>query len=168
MTTKKPTKVQLRVEAHPKVERLERDDDRCQWVCTLKAPYRSRQGEAVLTCSALGSIEDSLKGAREWADSEVCIIPASELPDWVGHDLDVTGMDRAWVLDWLNHADQDVALQDYFLCSRGSVTGRLRQMWRQRQWEQERAERLNASNPLRQLLDECHAQGKLNPAGGLQ
>ena len=77
-------------------------------------------------------------------------------------------MDRAWVLDWLNKADQDAALQDYFHWSRGSVTGRLREMWRQKQWDQERAERLNASNPLRQVLDQLHAQGKLKPGGGDQ
>ena len=162
MATKNPTKVQLRVEADPKVESLVFDENRWQWVCTLKAPYRSREGEVVLICSALGSIEDSIKSAREWADSEVCVIPAAELPEWVGHDLDVTGMDRAWVLEVLHQPDEDGGLMDYFQWPHGT-TARLRELW----WR-ERAERLSASNPLRQLLDEFHAQGKLKPGGGDQ
>ena len=60
MTAKKHQRQRNALLDHPKVEKLERDEDRCQWVC-VEGSLSEPKGEAVLTDGSLTSMEDTIK-----------------------------------------------------------------------------------------------------------
>ena len=152
--TKKTPKAAERLASHFKVESLECEP--VYWLCKLKPPYRTQQGKDFIRETSLGAIEDLVKDAREWAPEEITTIPASEVPAWIGSDVDATGMDPDWVRKTLN----DPAMEDYLILMGPEALDRL--------WRDEQLSRLpsTTTNPLRQVLDDFQAQGKLKPTGG--
>ena len=109
------------------------------------------------------------------------VLPKDKLPDWIDFDLDIGDADPEWAIEFLNSGDEEGGLEDWFY-SQSQVEGYpdylysglkeglrigLQLIWNGVRVGRE-MEALESSNPLRQLLDECHAQGKLNLAGGDQ
>ena len=126
----KTPKVALRVMENPKVESLKRDTNGWLWICTLRQPFRTERGAAVITESSCGWIERLVKKAREWSPEEVAVIPASKLPAWIADDLDVTGLDPEWALSMLRGLGEGA--QDYYLSN--GIRETLEKLWRDEQW----------------------------------
>jgi hypothetical protein len=126
----KTSKVALRLMADPRVERLERDPNGWLWICTLRQPFRTERGLAVITESSCGWIEKQVKKAREWNPGEVTVIPASKLPAWIAGDLDLTGLDPQWALSMLRGLSEGA--QDYYLSN--GIREVLEKQWRDEEW----------------------------------